>query len=395
MNSSSKNLLMGRIISTLGDSLYRIGVIWYVYQLTNNSLYTGIATAITFLPGAVNFMFGPIVDRANKKRILVLSQFIQFLVILNVPIAIYFGYENVYIVLGVVFILSFVENIEGTAEVAIIPKIIKQEHFAEFNSKVKGIEQIIELVSAAVFTMLIARISILGIYTFNALTFLLAIFFFVRIATKKDVTKEEKLNVSSYKRDLIDGFKSFFGTEIITICLPFLIVNFIMGIIMAILPEYADVTLGSNTYGYFMLVIGLGMLIGTVLSSILLKYPLGLLLCCIPLVSFSFLLLSILSGNSILSLVLFGVAFIPFGVLQILLITYLQTSIPPDKIARVSSIIDSILVSTLPLGSIIGGLLASVLGPITLMSAVSVCIMLIGVYFIIKKDLRQLSAISS
>ena len=54
MNRNAKILFAGRVISTLGDSIYRLTVVIYIYNLTNNAFFTGLAAALTTAPKVFN-----------------------------------------------------------------------------------------------------------------------------------------------------------------------------------------------------------------------------------------------------------------------------------------------------------------------------------------------------
>ncbi len=394
MNRNAKKLFLGRVISTLGDSIYRLAVVIYIYKLTNNAFYTGIASALTMAPKALGFLFGPIIDRSNKKNILVISQFLQFLLILIVPIAIYFHIESVWLILSIIFLLSFIENFEGTAEISIVPQLVEKESFGKYNSLVGSTQQLIDITSAGFFAIIIARFSIANIYIFNAFTFLIASIFFIRIKGIFNNTGTTKFeSYQEYKNDLKYGFKSFFGTMVFKVCVPFLIANFVFGIVIAILPAYVSINMGASFYGYFLLAISIGILIGSMLAVKLMKYPLGLVMSVLPFISFILWIISLLITSNIVSIVVFGIAFIPFGVIRVILITYLQMSIPKDLIARVSSIIDSMLVSTLPIGSLLGGLFAQIFGSNIMMFLGSFGLVAISLFFLLQGNLRKLPSV--
>ncbi|MBF0805898.1 MULTISPECIES: hypothetical protein [unclassified Streptococcus] len=45
-----RRLFMGRLFLNLGDSLVYMICMWYLYQITQDSLYTGIASFLFALP---------------------------------------------------------------------------------------------------------------------------------------------------------------------------------------------------------------------------------------------------------------------------------------------------------------------------------------------------------
>lgn len=394
-NKNSRHLFWGRLVSTAGDSLYEIAVIWYVFELTQHAFYTGVAAAVVMIPKCLNFLLGPLIESMNKAKVLVYSQFFQFFFMLLIPVGIWLGYESVFLVLGVLFCISFLENFQGTAEIAVVPKIISKDHRGKFNSLISSAQQMVDIAMKAVFAGFILTIGVQTIYVFNAFSFLVAAIFFSFLKIKS--TTEEKQQPTGdwkeYKTSLKIGFTYFFKSKIIFICLPFLIANFSFGMTEAILPAYADERGGAEQYGMLILAITIGNLTGSLLVVKVMNYPLGLLMIVLPLLSFLCWSSSIILTDTIISTIFFGIAFIPFGMMSILLITFLQTSIEEHLLARVSSIIDSILVSAMPLGALLGGSLAHVIGVGNMMLFSSTGLLAIVFYFLFNKNIRSLPKI--
>ena len=166
-NRNSALLFGGRLLSNIGDSLYQVAVIWYIFTLTENTFYTGVATAVVMIPKILNVLFGPVIERMNKSRVLVHSQFIQFVLMLMIPLALYLGYESVYLVITIMFLVSFLENIEGTAEIALMPTVVVREHRGKFNSRIGVGLQLIDLSMKGLFATAILLFGIEQIYLFN------------------------------------------------------------------------------------------------------------------------------------------------------------------------------------------------------------------------------------
>ena len=394
-NKNIRNLFLGRLVSVSGDSLYEIAVIWYVFELSQNAFYTGVAAAIVMIPKCFNFLLGPLIEEMNKTKILLHAQFFQFLLMLVIPVGIFLGYESVFLVLGIIFLISFLENFQGTAEIAVVPQLVAKEDRGKFNSAISSSGQMVDIGMKAVFAGFILTIGVQNIYLFNALTFLAAAFFFSMIKVKPPVesVKREVSDWAAYKKSLKSGFVYFFTSKIVFICLPFLIANFSFGMAEAILPVYANERGGAEQYGMFILAITLGNLTGSVLVVKVMKFPLGLLMMILPLLSFILWFSSVIISNNWISTVSLGLALIPFGMMSILLITFLQTSIEEHLLARVSSIIDSVLVSAMPLGAILGGVFTSVIGVNYMMMISSFGLVGIAFYFFLNKKIRSLPKI--
>lgn len=70
-------------------------------------------------------------------------------------------------------------------------------------------------------------------------------------------------------------------------------------------------------------------------------------------------------------------------------------SIEEELLARVSSVLDSILVFAMPLGSLLGGLLPSLLGVYFTMFISCLGLLTIALYFLFEKQVRSLPSLLS
>lgn len=396
-NLAIRNLWLGRLISVSGDSLYEVAVIWYVFELTGNPFYTGLAAAIVMIPKTLNFLFGPIIEELNKKKVLVFAQSFQFVLMLSIPVGMLLGFESVFLVLSVLFLISFLENFQGTAEIAVVPEIVPKEQRGAFNSLAASSQLLVDIAMKAVFASTILFIGVGGIYVYNAVTYLAAALFFSFLKTDSHPQKPapQKMDWQSYRRSLKQGFGYFFTGGLLMVCMPFLVANFSFGITSAILPVYAAERGGGAVYGYLILALTIGNLIGTAAVPKLMKYPLGLLMIMLPGCSFFLWTLSVFTGNLWASIIVFGLAFVPFGMMSVLLVTFLQTAIDEDKLARVSSIIDSVLVSAMPLGALLGGIFAPVIGAGNGMLLGGAGLAVIALYFLVNKKIRSMPNIGA
>ncbi|HCT0585824.1 TPA: hypothetical protein K8104_002367, partial [Staphylococcus pseudintermedius] len=63
-------LLLGRVLTNIGDSIVLISLTWYVAVTYHNTLYLGIIGVIVGVIDVFMFFLGPILDRYNIKKIL-------------------------------------------------------------------------------------------------------------------------------------------------------------------------------------------------------------------------------------------------------------------------------------------------------------------------------------
>ena len=127
-------LFIGRILTNIGDSLYAVAAMWLVYDLGGSTLYTGLAGLLSILPRIIQLLSGPMIDRVPIRGLLVYTQFIQALLLLIVPLAFYFDFLTVGLVLAITPILSTLNMWVYPAQMSALPKILEKKQLTQGNS---------------------------------------------------------------------------------------------------------------------------------------------------------------------------------------------------------------------------------------------------------------------
>ncbi len=76
-NRNFARLLAGRLLDNIGDSVYFVAAMWLVWELSGEEFFTGLAGFLVLEPSGLRFLFGPLVDRWDLRRILVRTQLVQ------------------------------------------------------------------------------------------------------------------------------------------------------------------------------------------------------------------------------------------------------------------------------------------------------------------------------
>ena len=98
LNSIIKNrnfgfLWMGHLISHAGDTVYMIALPWLMLDMTGSKSMTSLVTASAYLPAVLfGLTAGVIVDRYNRKWIMIYSDIVRALIVVVIPIGIVFNF---------------------------------------------------------------------------------------------------------------------------------------------------------------------------------------------------------------------------------------------------------------------------------------------------------------
>ncbi|TKI12899.1 MFS transporter [Bacillus wiedmannii] len=383
-------LFLGRIFTNIGDSLYYVAAMWLVYKLSGNPFYSGLAGFLTLLPSALQFLTGPFVDRWSIKNTLVITQILQCMLILIIPITHYFDLLTVQLLLIIMPIVAFIEQFAYPAQSKALPLLLHKTQLLKGNSLFSFAYQGIDLICTTLSGILVALLGAITLYVVDSLTFAITALLFFSLKMPKQAETNTSLSTKQYFSDLKEGFSIIFRSLMGVFLIGSVVANFSIGMTMAILPSFADSLGGVKSYGFFLAAISAGSLIGALFSSWVGKRNVG----CVSIIGFAtgaiFWFLSTIVPFQWLSIFLFGLAWIPIGATNILFATISQIVIPNQYIGRINSVMRSMGTIAMPFGSLIGGYAANVFSSQLIFAFASIGILFISFVWLLHPKLRAL-----
>ncbi|MGH0431940.1 MFS transporter [Bacillus hominis] len=383
-------LFLGRIFTNIGDSLYYVAAMWLVYKLSGNPFYSGLAGFLTLLPSALQFLTGPFVDRWPIKNTLVITQVLQCILILIIPITHYFDLLTVQLLLIIMPIVAFIEQFAYPAQSKALPLLLHKTQLLKGNSLFSFAYQGIDLICTTLSGILVALFGAITLYVIDSLTFAITALLFFSLKMPKQTEASASLSAKQYFSDLKEGFSIVFRSLMGVFLIGSVVANFSIGMTMAILPSFADSLGGVKLYGFFLAAISAGSLIGALFSSWVGKRNVGR----VSIISFAagafFWFLSTIVPFQWLSIFLFGLAWIPIGATNILFATISQIVIPNQYLGRINSVTRSMGTIAMPFGSLIGGYTANVFSSQLIFALASIGILFISLVWLLHPKLRSL-----
>jgi MFS family permease len=184
------------------------------------------------------------------------------------------------------------------------------------------------------------------------------------------------------------------GSVFVELVLTTAVANFATGVTLAILPAFGDVLGGPAVYGLLLGALGIGRLVGSLLAPYFETVGYGRLLLIGNSLGACCWLAAVYTPSAALTVALFGLAWVPAGISGVLTSTLNQIVFPADLLGRVSSTKGTAAGATLPLGSLVGGIVAEVLGTTTTMGLAAFGFGFTGLYILARPRLRQLPAVT-
>lgn len=400
-NVSFRRLLVGRLITNAGDSLYLIASLWIVYDLTNSPLYTGIASAMLYLPPALQFLTGPLVDTWNPRSVLIGTQVVQAGLVLLIPVAAVTGHLSAPLVLAVIPIAGMVNQFYYPAQERSIPRLVSEEELADANSLLSITYEGIEAVFNAVGGVLVALMGAVSLFVIDAVSFAIVALIFATLQIPTGETEgpgarrgtDGDFSFREYMAGLREGFDYIVGSVLGVMTLMLAITNFAFGGMTAALPLFADARGGPALFGILLAAIGAGRMIGSLLGPRLQEHSFGTIVMAGSTFSGIAWTAGVFAEWVPLTTALFCIAMIPTGMVNVLNFTFIQTHVPNRMLGRASSVTGSVAAVAVPAGALLGGVVADSWGARVVVYGLGISLFVRAIAWAAHPRLRPLPAI--
>lgn len=132
-NTSFSAMWLGQVVSSLGDRIHQVALVYLVTGATNESpLALGIVFAAVTVPATfVGPVAGALVDRWDRKRVLVGSDLIRAAIVAFIPVV---SGIHIALVMILVFVLASVSSFFRPARTAALPQVVPDEDLMTANS---------------------------------------------------------------------------------------------------------------------------------------------------------------------------------------------------------------------------------------------------------------------
>ena len=179
-------LFAGQTISQIGDSLNKVALLWFVYELTGSALkMTVIGLLQTLPPLIMGPLIGVYLDRFQKKPVMITVDLLRTVLILLIPLLYLveaLTLDRLYIL---VFANAIVSTVFGPALASAVPLITPKDRLVAANALMQSTANIGLLVGPAVSGLGIALIGAQNVLYVDAATFLVSALCLMPIRTRE------------------------------------------------------------------------------------------------------------------------------------------------------------------------------------------------------------------
>ncbi|WP_371804442.1 MFS transporter [Candidatus Lokiarchaeum ossiferum] len=369
---------IGQLISLFGSSVVQFAGSWWITEQSANPIYMSLMMLFMFLP---NILFGALAgvlaDRYNKKVIIFLSDAYQALVTLGLILFAIFLSSSIWtfiIFMGIRYIGSAFQR---PAVNTIIPLMVPDEKLSQINGLNSLLQALVQMVSPFIGALLVSKYSIFQIMWLDIITFIIGFIplLIIKIpkvqkvsSLLKEANIEKKNSKSSYFQDFKEGMQTIKETPGLWVLITTAIFNNLLITPINVLTTYFilyDHGGDANTYAIVSIFITAGIIGGSILMSVKKTWKRKRF-------HFSIWHYIAFGGYALVGLAPFGqfwlislggfILLFSIPVINTFYLTYIQISVPKDKLGRVFSLDSVFSAIATPIGMILAAPLGMYLG---------------------------------
>jgi MFS family permease len=380
--------LLGQTVSNVGSSFTIFVLPLLVFKLTGSAFNLALVASAEYIPYLLfGLIIGAWVDRVDRRRLMILTDIAQALVISSIPLLGALGLLSVWWIYAVGFVSSTLWIFFNTAEFAAVPSLVPEEDLPAANGYLQASYATATVVGPLLAGLLVAVAPIHLVLVVDALSFLVSALAVGLIKVSfNDADSAERQRSERLQRDVVEGLRYVLGHPILrNTCLMMALVSCVGFTVYAQLVFYAKERLGASDAQ-----VGLLYAAGSVgmIALALVASPLRRRL------SFSKVMLGTLMLQGVLTVLLastrsYWVGVLLWAVMWGLVVlldinsnSLWQMIVPNRLLGRVQSVVNVLSWSTIPLGTFIGGVAIQLTQDVSLVyRAIGIIIFLAAVAF--------------
>ncbi|MHA2038441.1 MAG: MFS transporter [Promethearchaeota archaeon] len=363
---------VGQLFSLLGSSVVFFAITWWIADFYVSAILLSIATFLSvlmitlFMPIA-----GVIADKVNKKTLIVVVDSSQAFATFLLIILFQFGLANIGMLFFFISIRSIFQAFHIPTVNSIIPTMVPRDKLSRINGINFLFTGVVQLFAPFIGALLLLFVSMHLLLWADIITFFIALIPLLLITipsvkqlnhTKNDVGK------NSFIKDFKIGLKTLkLVPGLIIMIVLSMLLNFLLTPANALMPLFIKINHGGGV-GHLAIVemtFTGGMITGAILTSVKKNWDnkIRTIFISIVIALIGYLIFAVAPSGSY---VIMGIGGVILGfnlpIINSLYQTFLQLTVPPDKMGRVSSIDHTFSSAISPIGSLISGPISVIIG---------------------------------
>lgn len=214
-------MLQGGTVSGLGDLLYSVAIGFWVYEMTGSNTLMGVMSSISMFMSMIVMPFsGTIIDKCNRKAVIVGMDVLRGIIMLVVGALALVGKLSVGVVLLAAFLASGCSVFFSPAVSTLMIDIIPHNDMVRGQSIFSGVQTFVNLVGKALSGALVAFCGVPLIITLNGVSYLISAVTEMFITVPKTKHQGEAVTLRGVFSDFGNGLRAIGKNPFLRIGIP-------------------------------------------------------------------------------------------------------------------------------------------------------------------------------
>lgn len=360
-------LLSSSALSNLGDGIGKVAFPLLAVSITQDPVLIAGLSATSFLPWLLfSLLTGALIDRVDRRKAMLLANAARAVIIGGLAVLVYADATTIWLLYAFALVLGTIETVADSAAQALVPAVVERSGLESANGKLQSVEIVGQTFLGGPLGSLTFALFAALPFLLNSAGFAIAAVLLVLLHGHYKPKAAAATAQTPLRVQLAEGWRWLRGHALMVQLVVFAAsVALTSELAQALLVLYAIVDLGLSpaAFGVFALVGGLGGLLGAwVAPRLTKKLPRRMVLTLSTgFCGLGFGLMSVV-GNPIAASLLFGVFAAAVVVINVILGALRGALVPEHLFGRVLGVWRTAVWGAIPLGALLGGLLADWLG---------------------------------
>ena len=367
MNPAFNRMWASSIISNLADGVMLAAVPLLAISLTDSPVLISLIGAMVMLPWLLFAIpIGAIVDRVDRRYIFAGANASRSAVVGVLALLIALDHVTIFWLLAAAFIIGVCEVAADTTAQSLIPQILEEKDFEKGNSRLQISETVIQGFIGAPISGFIYAAAIYLPFFINSLGFAISALLALTIPVKylQDIRQEgEEKTERRFVADMKFGIAYLFNQKVLRrliVTTATIGLCYAMGSATMVLFIIKELGLQERFFGVILAIEGVGAILGALVASrTSSKFGRSKVMTFAIIASSAVLLIQGFSPNIYIFVALATFGGFVISQWNILLMATYQTVIPKELYGRIHGTRRTLLWGAMPLGSLLGGVLAN------------------------------------
>jgi MFS family permease len=260
----------GHAVSISGTWMQRVAQDWLIYTLTGSGVALGVASALQFGPMLLLGIWGgSVVDRHDRRRLLLLTQTIQATLALALGLLAVTGTVRLWMVYALACALGVVTVVDSPARSSFVSDLVGPQDYVNAQSLNSTMHNAGRLIGPAVAGLVIASWSVGVAFLINAASFAAVLWSLARM-DPASMSRHDTDPAAGPRAAAADGLRYVWRHRELRACMLIVAVVGLFGQnFRVVLPLLASDTFGGGAaaYGYLTAALGLGAVVGALFTA--------------------------------------------------------------------------------------------------------------------------------